>query len=126
MSVMNEELIAGLLRAFERKDLDAVLGYFAEDALVYDPHYPTPTMQGKEAIRQGFGWGLDMIQQPGFAIRNAWTKDTSGVVEVDTHHVFPNGSEARFPQVFVFETRDGQVTRLQAYEPYPPPAPPAA
>jgi hypothetical protein len=30
------------------------------------------------------------------------------------------GRSLNFPQVFVFEVRDGLITRLQAYEPYGP------
>src|SRR5215211_7711217 len=104
--------------------MEAIMACFADDAVVYDPHYPTPEMRGKDAIRQNFTWGFSMIQQPGFTIRNAWVGDTSGAVEVDTHHTFPNGAEVRFPQVFVLETEGGLLTRLQAYAPYPPPAPP--
>ena len=121
MATHAQSIIQGLLLAFERKDIDAAMAYFADGAVVYDPHYPTPEMRGKDAIRQNFTGGFSMIQQPGFTIRSAWVNDDSGAVEVDTHHTFPNGAEARFPQVFVFETADGLLTRLQAYTPYPPP-----
>jgi hypothetical protein len=44
----------------------------------------------------------------------------SVTVEVDTHHTIKGKREVRFPQVFVAESRDGLVTRLQAFEPYGP------
>jgi hypothetical protein len=81
-------------------------------------------MQGKAAIREGLTWGLGMIVQPGFRVRHAWLQERNGAVEVDTHHIFPNNVALQFPQVFVFETNDTQITRLQAYEPYPPPMSP--
>ncbi|MBI5651197.1 MAG: nuclear transport factor 2 family protein [Chloroflexi bacterium] len=106
---------------FAAKDLNAVMAMFAEDAVVFDPHYPIPEMKGKAAIQRGFEWGLGNIEKPGFKFRNFWADGDKAVVEVDTHHVFKGGMELKFPQVFVIETRDGRVTRLQAYVPYPPP-----
>src|SRR5437763_6975549 len=41
-------------------------------------------------------------------------------VETATHHVMTRGIKLNFPQVFIFETADGRITRIQAYEPYGP------
>lgn len=120
MSDSQRKTIDALIEAFTNKDLEAALALFADDALVYDPHYPVPTMQGKDAIRQGFAWGLGNMEQPGFTVRHLWSDGTSGALEVDTHHVFKGGMALKFDQVFVFETRDGLITRLQSYVPYPP------
>jgi ketosteroid isomerase-like protein len=117
---MNKTMIDNLMAAFMAKDLEQVLSSFAEDVLVYDPHYPVPEMKGKSAIRQGFVWGLGNMKKPGFQILNYWIDGDKAVVEVDTHHVFKGGMELKFPQVFVVETHDGLITRLQSYVPYPP------
>ena len=121
MSADNRALVERLLSAFEAKDLEAALACFADDALLIDPHYPTPEMRGKAAIRAGFDFIFTIVKQPGFSIRHFWTGDDDGALEVDTHHVLADGSQARFPQVFVFEMGDGLVRRLQVYAPYPPP-----
>ncbi len=118
---MDQTLLETMFATFAAKDLDRVLSFFANDALVYDPHYPTPEMKGKAAIRQGLAWGLENMEKLSFPIRNCWIDGEKAVVEVDTHHVLKGGMELRFPQVFVIETHNGLVTRLQAYEPYPPP-----
>lgn len=44
----------------------------------------------------------------------------SAAVEVATAHVLKGGKKLNFPQAFVFEFKDGLITRLQAYEPFPP------
>ena len=44
------QLTQGLIAAFEAKDLPAALAFFADDAVVIDPHYPQPVMKGKAAI----------------------------------------------------------------------------
>ncbi len=117
---MNTTMIDALMNAFMAKDLEQVLSFFAEDALLYDPHYPVPEMKGKNAIRRGLKWGLGNMEKPGFQIRNCWIDSDQAVLEVDTHHVFKGGMRINFPQVFVIEVRDGLVTRLQSYVPYPP------
>jgi len=122
MSPDNRVLVERLLKAFESKDLEAALACFADDALLFDPHYPTPEMRGKAAIRAGFEFIFGIVRQPGFTIRHFWTGDHNGALEVDTHHVLADDTEARFPQVFVFEIGDGLIRRFQAYVPYPPPA----
>jgi ketosteroid isomerase-like protein len=122
MSTHIRTLIERGLQAFEQKDAQALTAIFSDDAVFYDPHYPTPEMRGQAAIRQGFEFAFGTLKQPGFTIRNFWGNEHSGVVEVDTHHVLQDGVELRFPQTFVVEERDGLVTRFQAYLPYPPPA----
>ena len=113
------------LQAFEAKDISTLTEMFAEDALFYDPHYPTPECRGKTAIKAGFEHAFGILKKPGFTICNFWGNGHSGVVEVDTHHILQDGMELNFPQVFVVETRDGLFTRFQTYVPYPPPAQPS-
>lgn len=113
--------IENVIGAFCAKDLERVLSFFADDALVFDPHYPQPEMKGLTAIRRGLAWGLGNMEKPGFVIRHCWIDGEKAVVEMDTHHVFKGGMEVKFPQVFVIEMRNGQITRLQAYVPYTPP-----
>ncbi len=126
MSLANRSAVESLFAAFVAKDLNTVMAQFAADAVMYDPHYPTPLMAGKAAIRSGLEWAFRGMQQPGFTIRNFWAGENNAAAEVDTHHVMLGGLELNFPQAFVFEWRDGLVTRLQAYVPYPPPPMPAA
>ena len=126
MALIDRAAVEQLFAAFAAKDLDVVMALFAEDAVVFDPHYPTPLMAGKAAIRSGFEWAFVGLQQPGFTIRNFWAGENNAAVEVDTHHVMMGGLELNFPQAFVLEWRDGLIGRLQAYVPYLPPAPPAA
>ena len=121
MTPITRDLIERMFSSFEAKDLEAVLTFFADDAVIYDPHYPVPAMKGKAAIRQGLTWGLGNMEQPGFTVRQMWLDGATAVAEVDTHHVFKGGMKLNFPQVFVVESRDGLITRLQAYVPYPPP-----
>lgn len=111
-----------MIGALEARDTAAVVACFAPDAVFFDPHYPKPEMRGRAEIGAGIAWGLSVMRQFGFRVVNvfAGADGTSLAVEVDTNHVLKNGQKLSFPQVFVVETRDGLVTRLQAYEPYGP------
>jgi ketosteroid isomerase-like protein len=113
-------MVEGLLKAFTAKELDKVMSFFADDAVVFDPHYPQPRMVGREEILQGITWGMNSLEKPGFKIRKIWQDGNSAVVETDTHHVIKGSMETKFEQVFVFETRHGKFTRMQAYVPYAP------
>lgn len=120
MADITREYVERVFGAFQAKNLAAVMACFAEDAVLFDPHYPVPEMKGATAIRQGIEWGLGSMEQPGFTIRQVWIAGETAAVEVDTHHIFKGGMALKFPQVFVIESQAGLITRLQAYVPYPP------
>jgi ketosteroid isomerase-like protein len=118
----NRALVDRMLRAFEAKDMQETLACFTEEALLIDPHYPNSVMQGKAAIQEGLEFAFGMLKQPDFEIRHFWSQNHTGALEVTTRHVFQDGTEAKFQQVFVFETQNGLFTRFQVYVPDPPPA----
>ncbi len=106
----------------ERKDLEGIVGSFTEDGVFIDPHYPDVRMQGREEIREGVRWGLAGMRTFRFIPRTFFLSEdgTSGVLEVDSHHVLANGRKLDFQQVFIAEVQDGLLKRFQAYEPYGP------
>jgi len=115
------EQIEGVLRSFEEGDTAAASEFWAEDGVFVDPHYPESEYRGPDEIRAALDWALEnVVEQPGLSIRNVWKEGDTFAVEVDTHHVMKDGSEAEFPQVFVVESADGKVTRWQSYLPFPP------
>jgi SnoaL-like domain len=56
------DLITRTFATFEAKDLDAIMSVFAEDAVVIDPHFATPRMQGKATITEGFQGAMTGIR----------------------------------------------------------------
>lgn len=116
------DLINRTFATVEAKDLDAMLSVFAENAIVIDPHYPTPRMQGKPAITEGFRWGITSMKSFGFTIVNYFESSDGqrAAVETASHHILKQGMKLDFPQVFIFEATNGLITRMQAYEPYGP------
>ena len=53
---VNYELLKGFLEAFNRHDLDSIMGYFADDCVFYMPRGAGPRgdrCSGKDAVRAG-------------------------------------------------------------------------
>lgn len=122
MDTSLHDLITRTFATVEAKDLDAMMSVFAEDAVVIDPHFPMPQMQGKAAITEGFRGAMSGMRSFGYTIVNYCESENgqSAAVETATHHVAKPGMKLNFPQVFIFEAADGRITRMQAYEPYGP------
>ena len=123
MSTPLQILVEESFAAVEAKDLEKVLSYFAEDAVLIDPHYPSPVMKGKAAIEDGLRWGFKGMKQFGFSIVNyiELANGQRAAVEVATHHILQNGMHLRFSQAFFVDVQNRLITRMQAYEPYGPP-----
>ena len=122
MDTSLHDLITRTFATVEAKDLDAMMRLFADDAVLIDPHFPTPQMQGKAAITEGFQGAITGMRSFGYTIVNYCESENGqcAAVETATHHVLKQGMKRNFPQVFIFEVADGHITRLQAYEPYGP------
>ena len=111
-----------MLAALEVRDKATAMACFSPDAVLFDPHYPTPEMRGRAEIEKGLDWGLSVMERFGFTVETVFL-DESGkkaAFEVDTNHVLKGGRKLSFPQVFIAEERDGLVSALRAYEPYGP------
>lgn len=117
-----QTLIDANLRALEARDLEATLATWTPDIVLYDPHYPTPNMIGKEEAAKGITWALSQIASFGFTIdRYFYSADGTGAaVETRSHHVMRVGKTLDFNQVFTYEFRDGLISKQTAYEPYGP------
>lgn len=115
-------LINRAFHALESRDLEGALACFAADAVLIDHHYPYPEMRGLDEIRSGLEWGLAGMESMSFEPTTFFTSEDghSVVVELATHHVQKGGGKLDFPQIFVVDTRDGLITRMQSYLPYGP------
>ncbi len=111
-----------VFKTVETMDVNATVSLFAEDGVLFDPHYPKPEMVGRAAITDGLTWGFGAMQKMSFPIANYFEAEGGqcAAVEVATAHVLKTGMKLNFPQMFMIETRDGLLTRMQAYEPYGP------
>jgi len=121
VSQSTKQLLQHLFDTMIAKDTDGMLKGFHDDAVLYDPHYPVPLMEGKPAIKRGLDWAMGVIVQPGFTITKIWEEDGIGLVEVATDHLFKGGKSIQFEQVFRFEIEDDKISRFVAFTPHGPP-----
>ena len=122
MTTPLHDTVEQLLDAFAAKDLDAVLTLLADDAVLVDPHYPNPRMAGKAEIADGLRWVFRTMKTLGFTPLTYFeaADGQRAAVEVASAYVLNTGMRLNLTQVFVIDTREGLVTRVQAYEPYGP------
>lgn len=108
--------------AVEAKDLDAVMAFYHADAEFLDPHYPNVHMKGIDEILEGLTWGFKGVKTFGFTPMNYFENDsgTSASIEMATNLELSNGQKLSYPQVFIIETKEGKISRCQAYETYGP------
>ncbi len=116
------DLVRRTFATLEARDLETMMSLFAENAVLIDPHFPMPQMQGKVVIRKGFQGAMSGMRSFGYTIVNYCESEGGqcAAVETATHHVLKQGMKRDFPQVFIFEVANEHITRLQAYEPYGP------
>ena len=111
--------------AVRKKDKEAWVNNFAEDACLEDPVGVSPLdptgqgHRGKEAI--GIFW--DTMIAPGeieFVMRESWPAGDTAVANVGSiFNKMPDGSQIEAKGVFVYHVNEeGKVTNLRAYWDY--------
>lgn len=116
------ELVKNHFKTVEAKELDSLLEFYHSDAELLDPHYPNVHMKGKDEIRKGLTWGFKSVKTFSFTPDNYFENDdkTSAAVEMASKLELSNGQKLSFTQVFILETKQGKISRLQAYQTYGP------
>lgn len=78
------ELLKGFLEAFNRHDLDSIMGYFADDCVFYTPRGARPRgdrYSGKVAVRAGLARRFEGIPDVHYGDDRHWVCGTLGVSE---------------------------------------------
>ncbi len=47
------DIVTRTFTTLEAKDLEKMMSFFTDDAILIDPHFPSPRIQGKATIRDG-------------------------------------------------------------------------
>ena len=93
MDTSLHDLITRTFATVEAKDLDAMMRLFADDAVVIDPHFPTPRMQGKASIRKGFGEAMSGMRSFGYTIANYFESENGQSAAVETATTMSSNKE---------------------------------
>lgn len=122
MDVKLRETMEGVIEALTAKDLDSLMSYFDEQAVLIDPHFPLKEMHGKPVISCGYKWAFQAMKNMDLKISNIFSAATqdAAVFELDVVYALRTGQVLRQAQTFVVEMNDQKITRLQAYTSHAP------
>src|SRR5215471_533425 len=108
-----QEIVNQFCKAFERKNLDEIIGFFTEDA-EYQNVPMGPGAKGKEAIKNVINTFLPMAKEVQFKIvRSAATGNTVMNERVDIFDM--GGKKVELPVAGVFEIKNGKIALWRDY-----------
>ncbi len=112
MATEAEKIVADFCKCWERKNIDEIMGYFADDAVYHN--MPMEPAKGKDAIRatiNSFLPGSDRIE---FKILH--TASNNNIVFNERMDMFDMGEKrVEVPVAGIFEVRDGKITLWRDY-----------
>ncbi len=104
-----QDLVSSTFATLEAKDIEAIMPQFVKDAVLIDPHFPKPRMQGKAAISKGLGEAMSGMRSFGYTIVNYYESENrqGTAVETATHHVLKFSPSRRSASaIFCAATRE--------------------
>ena len=110
--------LKSLLAAFNAHDLDAIMGYFAEDCVLLMPRGPEPEgrrLVGKSAVREGLASRFAGLPDVHYGDDQHWVAGNLGVSTWLLTGTTKAGEQVRVRGVDLLEFRDGKVTKKDSY-----------
>ncbi|MEV1130429.1 nuclear transport factor 2 family protein [Agromyces sp. NPDC049794] len=117
---VTREVLEGFLKAFNEHDLDAIMGYFADDCVFYMPRGAKPRgdrFVGKEEVRAGLAKRFEGIPDVHYGDDRHWVcADGFGVSEWTLTGTSTAGQsiEVRGVDLLEFDD-DGKITRKDSF-----------
>ena len=116
--VVSEGTLRAIVAAFNAHDLDAIMGYFADDCSLDMPRGPEPWGQrfmGKEAVRAALATRFEGLPDVHYGDGRHWVCGDMGVSEWLLTGTTPEGRRVRVRGCDHWEFRDGKVVRKDSY-----------
>ncbi len=111
-------VLAELLEAFNRHDLDAIMGYFADDCVLYMPRGAGPRgdrFAGKAEVRAGLAGRFAGIPDVHYGDDAHWACGRLGVSEWTLTGTAPSGARLEVRGVDLLEFEGGKVVRKDSF-----------
>lgn len=115
---VSEATLQAITDAFNAHDLDAVMGFFADDCVLDMPRGPHPWGQrfsGKAAVREGLATRFKGLPDVHYSDARHWVSGNRGVSEWLLTGTTPQGARIEVRGCDHWEFRDGYVTRKDSY-----------
>jgi ketosteroid isomerase-like protein len=110
--------LKGFLEAFNRHDLDAIMGYFADDCVLYLPRGTSPRgarSEGKVEVRRGLATRFEGLPDVHYADDSHWICGDLGVSEWTVTGTAASGARIEARGVDLLEFRDGKIIRKDSF-----------
>lgn len=112
------ETLIAILDAFNRHDLDAIMEFFAEDAVFEMPRGEDPWGQrfvGKAEVARGLASRFAGVPDVHYGEDQHWVAGNRGVSEWTLTGTAAGGSKLRVRGCDLWEFRDGKVVRKDSF-----------
>lgn len=113
MSRSNEQLVEEFCAAWARRDVEEILGYFAEDAVYHN--IPIAPAEGLDAIRGMLEMFVPPAEEIEFVIHASAARGDLVFTERTDRFVMEGGKTVALPVAGVFEVRDGKIVAWRDY-----------
>ncbi len=110
-----EILVRGVVDAFNRKDLEGLLSFFTDDAVMVRPE---GTFRGKHEIRRFYRWNFAGYLKNTLGEKDLIVEGNKVVLEfVSEATIVRSGKELKqhLPGIVMFEFKDGQIQQVHDY-----------
>jgi len=115
---LSTELLKDFLEAFNRHDLDAIMGYFAENCVFYMPRGEAPRgdcYAGKEQVRAGLARRFEGIPDVHYGEDRHWVCGDLGVSEWTLTGTTTAGQKIAVRGLDLLEFAGGMVIRKDSF-----------
>lgn len=112
MTADNEKLVREFCAAWESRDVDAILSFFAPDAVYHN--IPVAPAVGHDAIRGLLQMFVPPSEKIEFEIRNL-VSDGDVVLTERVDKFLMNGKQVELPVMGAFELKDGKIAAWRDY-----------
>ncbi len=115
---VSKELLKGFLEAFNRHDLDSIMGYFADNCVFYMPRGSAPRGDqyiGKNAVRAGLTKRFEGIPDVHYGDDLHWVCGDFGVSEWTLTGTSVSGRHIEVRGVDLLEFDQGKIIRKDSF-----------
>lgn len=106
------DTVQGLFDAFEAKDAEKIMSFFAEDAIYHN--MPGPPAKGAQAIRAVINMFVQPAESIEWEVLNVAQTGTTVLTERIDRFVM-GGKKLELPVMGTFEVNDGKITAWRDY-----------
>lgn len=112
------ETLENFLAAFNRHDLDAIMGFFADECSFDFPRGPNPwgnRAVGKEQVRELLATRFAGLPDVAYLDAEHWVSERHGVSRWRLTGTRPTGEKVEVHGCDLLDFRDGKITRKDSY-----------